>query len=112
MVNFGPISTCSVVRGTFLAEEEPKILNFHPTRNFGHFWAAFSKMSAPSPHGVHCLLCLQKQTTKKDTGGQTMQSMLFGENVAGLGCLCVSGVQVFRFLGVLGFRGLGVFEGV
>ena len=29
----------------FWPKRRPKILNFYPTRNFGHFWAALSKMS-------------------------------------------------------------------
>ena len=29
----------------FWSKRRPKILNFYPTRNFGHFWAALSKMS-------------------------------------------------------------------
>ena len=33
----------------FWPKRRPKILNFYPTRNFGHFWAALSKMSSFTP---------------------------------------------------------------
>ena len=47
LANFGPIPTFSAVRSTFLVEEEAQNLVFFflKKRNFGHFWAALSKMS-------------------------------------------------------------------
>ena len=39
----------SAVRSTFWPKRRPKILNFYPTRNFGHFWAALLKMSGFTP---------------------------------------------------------------
>ena len=63
--NFGqfwPISTFSAVRGTFLAEEEAQNLEFLPHPKFWPFLGRPLKdvLLAPSPHSVHCLLCLQK----------------------------------------------------
>ena len=119
--------------------------------NFGHFWASpssrcpgppeilanFGPPSQRCPAGsiaTQCPLSLvssyRNKTTKKDTGGQTIQSVFFGENVAGrrpatfsqkhglcpFWCLVVQvftwfrvfkclGVQVFKCLGCLGCLG-------
>ena len=39
-VNFGPTQFFQLFEALFWPKERPKILNFYPTRNFGHFWAA------------------------------------------------------------------------
>ena len=44
-VNFGPTALFQLLEALFWPKRRPKILNFYPTRNFGHFWAALSKMS-------------------------------------------------------------------
>ena len=37
--NFGPTPFFQLSEALFWPKRRPKILNFHPTRNFGHFWA-------------------------------------------------------------------------
>ena len=44
-VNFGPTLLFQLLEALFWLKRRPTILNFYPTRNFGHFWAALSKMS-------------------------------------------------------------------
>ena len=41
----GRIPLFQLLDALFWPKRRPTILNFYPTRNFGHFWAALSKMS-------------------------------------------------------------------
>ena len=44
-VNFGPTPFFQLFEALFRPKRRPEILNFYPTRNFGHFWAALLEMS-------------------------------------------------------------------
>ena len=46
---FGPTPLFELLEALFWPKRRPEILNFYPTRNFGHFWAALSKMSGFTP---------------------------------------------------------------
>ena len=116
LANFGPISTLSAVRSTFLAEEEAQNLEFLPHPKFWPFLGRPLKdvLPAPSPHNVHCLLCLPtqiKQQRKTLADKQYSPCFLvktspaeggrrFHKNMA---CARL-GVWLFRCLGGSGFR--------
>ena len=73
LANFGPISTFSTVRSTFLAEEEAQNLEFLPHPKFWPFLGRPLKdvLPVPSPHSVHCLLCLPTKINNKERHWRT-----------------------------------------
>ena len=79
LVNFGPISTFSTVRGTFLAEEEAQNLEFLPHPEIlGHFWAALSKMSCRlRRHTVSIVSCVFRNKQQRKTLADKQYSPCF-----------------------------------
>ena len=84
-------------------KRRPKILNFYPTRNFGHFWAALSKMFL---NYSKFLGRLRRHTQCPLSLVSSSVCCFLARSLSSL-FLCVLGVWGFRGSGVLGFRCLG-----
>ena len=99
----------------FWPKRKPKILNFCPTRNFGHFWAALSKMSCRlRRHTVFIVSCVFRNKQQRKTLADKQYSLCFLVKTSPAEGQRrfhkKHGLCPFRCLGGLGFRCVQVFR--